>query len=417
MLEKQKNKVYKLLRWTEKWTKTDMIYLTKGGFWLSAGQAVTMFSAFLLSLAFANLLPAEIYGEYRYILSLSSFLTIPTLGGMQTAIVRGAAKGYEGVLNKGMIISMKWGLLGGLASLFFSLYYYLNGNNNLTISFLFIAIFTPFVGPLNSFYSFLLGKKLFKLSTKLNIIRELFLLITTFLSLLITKNVIILIFIYFASRTIIRFIFLQITLHITKPNNKIDKNLLTLGKHFSVIGILETVAGQIDKILIWHYLGAVQLAVYGFAMAPVNQLKGALVKNLASMAMPKIAENSISNVKRTFPNKIFKMLMLTGLISIIYIYFSPFFFNTFFPQYVDSIFYSRLFTISLFIIPFSLFNVAIIAHGGKKPIYILSIAGNILKISLFFILLPLYGITGGIMSLIIVDLWNSTLMGYLFYRL
>ena len=81
-MEKIKIKAYNLLRWSEKWTKTDMIYLARGGFWLTLGQVISSLSAFLLAIAFANLLPKETYGEYKYILSIASILAIPTLTGM-----------------------------------------------------------------------------------------------------------------------------------------------------------------------------------------------------------------------------------------------------------------------------------------------------------------------------------------------
>ena len=47
MIDKIKNKTYKLLRKSEKYTKTDMVYLTKGGFWLTLGQIISSTSAFL----------------------------------------------------------------------------------------------------------------------------------------------------------------------------------------------------------------------------------------------------------------------------------------------------------------------------------------------------------------------------------
>ena len=67
MIKKYKNSVYTFLRKTEKYTKTDMVYLASGGFWLSIKTALSILIALSLSIAFANLLPKETFGEYKYI--------------------------------------------------------------------------------------------------------------------------------------------------------------------------------------------------------------------------------------------------------------------------------------------------------------------------------------------------------------
>ncbi len=61
-------KICNFLRWSEKYIKTDMIYLVKGGFWLTLGQIISSVSSLLLVIAFANLLPKETYGIYKYFL-------------------------------------------------------------------------------------------------------------------------------------------------------------------------------------------------------------------------------------------------------------------------------------------------------------------------------------------------------------
>ncbi len=52
-----KNKIYKGLKKSEKYTKTDMVYLTKGGFWLACGQIATAVSGLLLTLVLLTLPP------------------------------------------------------------------------------------------------------------------------------------------------------------------------------------------------------------------------------------------------------------------------------------------------------------------------------------------------------------------------
>ena len=147
-MSKIKRKIYYLLRKSQKYTKTDMVYLAKGGSWLTFGQIISTIAAFLSALAFANLLPRETYGTYKYILSIVSILTASTLSGINKALFRSIARGREGPFVPALKTKIKWGLLGGLASIVLAGYYYINGNITLTISFLIAAIFLPFMDSL-----------------------------------------------------------------------------------------------------------------------------------------------------------------------------------------------------------------------------------------------------------------------------
>lgn len=40
MLHTLQHRIYKLLRWSQRYTRTDMVYLAKGGTWLSLAQGV-----------------------------------------------------------------------------------------------------------------------------------------------------------------------------------------------------------------------------------------------------------------------------------------------------------------------------------------------------------------------------------------
>src|SRR3989344_4033868 len=86
---------YTLLRSSEKYFKTDMVYLAKGGFWLVVGQLIVSGVSFGLSVAFANLLEPDVYGTYRYILTIFNFLAIPTLTGINVALREQLLKGWR----------------------------------------------------------------------------------------------------------------------------------------------------------------------------------------------------------------------------------------------------------------------------------------------------------------------------------
>ena len=76
MFTEMKRLVLPWFHWGEKYLKTDLVYLSRGGFWLSIGQGVAMLSGFFLSTAFANLLPKESFGTYKFILSGVAILGI-----------------------------------------------------------------------------------------------------------------------------------------------------------------------------------------------------------------------------------------------------------------------------------------------------------------------------------------------------
>src|SRR5437868_5720048 len=92
----------------ERLLKTDIQYLIKGGSWLGVNQILSSLIAFALSLAFANLLAPGTYGVYKFILSVATILTIPTLPGIDAAVNRAVARKFEGTMIVGMKTKLRW---------------------------------------------------------------------------------------------------------------------------------------------------------------------------------------------------------------------------------------------------------------------------------------------------------------------
>jgi O-antigen/teichoic acid export membrane protein len=417
MITKIKSKIYNFLHWTEKWTQTDMIYLAKGGSWLAVGQAITMIAALLSSIAFANLLPAEIFGAYKYIFSFIGLLSIPTLGGLSTALIQAVARGEEGTLFAATKTRIRWGLLSSVGSLGLSGYYFINHNTYLTLSFLAAAIFLPLMDPLNMYTFYLNGKKNFKLITKFNIINQIIILSVTVATIWLTNNVWLIILSYFTANTIVNGIFYFLTIKISPPNSKVSAEAINYGKHLTAMNIISLIAGQLDKILIWHYLGAVNLAIYSFALAPIDQINSGVLKNTITLVMPKLSNNTPDILKKTLPKKIIKFTFLTIVAAIIYIIAAPLFYNMLFPKYTASIIYSRFYAIILAFLPFSLFTTAIVSQSQKKKLYFLSIFVSAIKIILLFALLPYFGIAGAISALILTNAVSHISNIYLFKKI
>jgi len=412
-----KSKFYNLLRWSQKYTQTDMIYLARDGSWLTLEQVVSSVIAFLSSVAFANLLPKETYGTYGFILSVVAILSIPTLSSMGTAITQAVARNYDGSLIPALRTKIKWGILGGIASLFVSGYYYINNNTSLTIVFIIVAFFIPITNSLNIYRAFLNGRKDFKTLVKYGIINNLISVATLILALFLTKNLYIILLAYFLPINISNYILLKITLHKFNRNNKRDPRTIPYGIYLSLLGIILNVANNIDRILLWHFLGAAQIAVYAFAIAPVNKISGLISSNLSTLAFPKLSEHSEQEIKKTLPKKVLKSFLVIIPIIIIYVIFIPLIFGIIYPKYLDSISYSQIFILSLLFIPTSLFGNTLIAKMKKKEIAIIRFVSPAFRIILLLILTPLYGILGVILAQLIAGVFHVGLASFLFKKM
>jgi O-antigen/teichoic acid export membrane protein len=401
-MDKLKKTAFLWLKKSEKYTKTDMIYLAKGGSWLGFGQAVSLCIALLTSIIFANLLDPESYGIYKYIISIGALLALPTLSGMDSAITRTVAQGFEGTIYKALKEKLVYGTLTMIIGCVLSFYYFFNENSTLGISFLIISICIPFWESFDIYNSLLNGKKLFDKYTKYYALSQLFSFIAITSSLIISKNVIVIISTYFISNTIIRIIFFYKCTNEIKPNKEINMEAISYGKHLSIMDIIGTFLGQIDKILIFHLLGATQLALYTIAIAPTEQIKGSL-KSLHTLALPKFSIKSKHSIKSSIFDKTLRLGILVGVIIIFYILVSPHFFNIFFPKYTDAVIYSQILSVSLIGATLCMFLYTYLeSHGEQKKLYQFNIYSNILNALIIFGMIYYYGIWGAILGRVVV---------------
>ncbi len=411
-----KQKIYNFLRWSEKYTRTDMVYLAKGGFWLTAEQVVTSLAGIILAIAFANLLPKETYGVYRYVLSLVGILSVFSLTGMNTAIVRTVAQGNEGVLASVLGTRLRWGVLGGVVSLGLAGFYFLNHNITLIFCFLIAAVFLPFMDSLTIYESFWEGKKLFRMRASYNILVRVAAVIILVITLILTKNLVLILLAYFCSYTFLRLICFLATLKKSFSHHK-DLETISYGKHLSIMNIMGMVSAQADKVLLWYFLGPVSLASYVLALAPVDNI-GSLFKNLFPLSLPKFSEQPLKAIQATLFKKITKLFLMIIPLGGLYIILAPWIFKFFFPAYTEAIPYSQFYIIAILImIPQVPLGAVLAAKMRKKELYIVKFTSPLAEIFLLLILLPLYGIWGAIMSAIFTQVINFALLLFLLKRM
>jgi len=414
MISKIKNQAYWFLKSTQKYTGTDNVYLAKGGFWLTLGQIVSMTAAFLLAVAFANLLDPTTYGNYKYVLSLLGVLAVFCLDGMRLAVTQAVSRNLEGSFYTAFRARLKWGLLGSLTAIVGAVYYWIRGNNILPIPLLVASIFLPLMYASQLYGAFLNGRKLFNVQVNYRIINQVISAGAIIATLFFTKNLFWLVSVYFVSHTFLNFFFYFLTKARFRPNKKEDPKTLNYGKHLSLMGLVNYLATYLDKILLFTFVGSAQLAVYSFAVLIPEQIK-AITTNINTLALPKLTLKSREEIKASMVKKILKLTLLTGVIIIFYIIIAPYFFKIFFPQYSSSVLYSQIFIFTIISFPVSLISTAFQAKMMKKEQYLLRFVA-FTRIVLFAALIPFYGIWGIIAAKIGAEVVALFLMLFLFRK-
>ncbi len=268
MHDSSPNLFIRILKWSERYTKTDMVYIVKGGFWLSIGQVVAVVSSFFLSVILAHALPKEVYGNYKYILSITGIIGGLSLSGIGTTLTQAVARGAEGTLFLAVRTQLKWSGLVGLGCLVVGGYYFLNDNTIVAASMVVAALTVPFANSFGLYGSYLAGKKDFQRSTLYWIVGQLVSVVVLASIAITTQSVFGLIAGYFITSLLSALYFYHRTLKKSPPSETAgDPSMIRYGGHLSIMNFIGTVANQLDKVLVFHYVGAVPLAIYSFAFA------------------------------------------------------------------------------------------------------------------------------------------------------
>ncbi len=409
-----KQRIRRFLRWSEKYLKTDMTYVARGSFWIMAGKAGTFSISLLLLAAFSNFVSKEVYGTYQYITSLAALFTVFSLPGINTALVRSVAGKKEGTLRLAVKAKLKFSLLGSLILFGISLWYLGKGNTELGVPMLIGATFFPFHRTFNVFGSFWQGKQKFNLRSKYSVLSAFLSAMMLVPVIYLTESPLLIISAFFLSHSLFDGLFLKITLN-SVSNADIDGSAVLYGKHLSAMGALGSIVQHLDRIILWHFLGPVEVAVYSFGYLPVSKIKQ--LCPVSALSLPKLSGKSMKNIKPGIILKFIKLfiIMIPAVAAIVFA--APHIYSLIFPGYEDSIPYFRVLSLLLLLTPFQLLHSALTAGKKQKELYIINLTVPAIKIILFIIFVPMFQIWGLVYSLLITSTISGIMTLYFFLKI
>lgn len=409
-MQSLRNKVFQALRLSERFFKLDMVYMVKGGLWTTLSFAVGTLASLVTMVAFGNLLERETYGIYNYLLSLGASLSFLTLSGAGIGVLRAVARGHENVVPKALYLQLKWNLLAVTTVLAAALYYGYKGNWLFALALALLAAAYPLAEAFHTYKQVLNGRKRFDLLTKINSVVTLLSTLATVVALVLTKSILVLIIVYAVFSlvpNILLYLFVTKDIPKTEPDPKQVEEMKRTAFHITGAGLFGAALQYIDKIVLFQVAGPASLAVYAFAIAGPERLKG-LVKSWISIAVPQLAQRSLQEIRPVLYMRLgFSMLIGTALF-LVYFFLSPLLFKLFLPKYLDAIFYSQIMALSLIAIPVTVYIGSVFSSQNMlRATYIFSIGTQVIRIVLLLILGLLWQFWGVVLAFVLATVFHA----------
>jgi O-antigen/teichoic acid export membrane protein len=408
-----KDTTHKALRASERYTRTDMVYLAKGGFWLTLTRIIGAIAGLVATLALANFLSKDDFGLYKYVLTLAGIASAFSLSGIGSAITQAAARGFHGTLRFGFKAATRYGHLTSAVALVMAGYYAYADHMILAGSLVIVALLQPVVQNSILWSPYLTAIGRFDVETRFSALNAIIPTITLVVVAWLFPSAVAVTAAWFISTAATAFFCYKRTIsHYTK-NDTIDEASLGYSKHLSIMAVFGTISYQLDRVFVFHYAGAAALAAYAVALAGPQQVRY-LSKVMATMALPKLANRNIAELKKTLHRKAFLVFLgSAALVAGLWI-FLPYVMALFFPEYPEAVFISQMFSLVILFFPSTLYQQALVAHVKTKELYVLNIGAPAVKLIALVLFVPAYGALGAIAAILAMEIARSIAVIYLF---
>jgi O-antigen/teichoic acid export membrane protein len=406
----------RFIRAIERFTKTDVTYLIRSGFWSNAGTIFVSLASFLLYIVFNRYVSKDVYGTYQYLLSIGAIVGAFTLTGMNSAVTRAVALGQEGALRVAIRRQLQWAIVPLLGSWALGAYYLIaHGNTTLGFGLMLIGIFVPITNAFNTYGAFLQGKKDFKRGFLYSLWWNVPYYLSVGIVAIFFKAALILLAANLISQAVGLFVSYRATVAAYKPNDLSDASTLTYGSHLSVMGLLGSIASQIDAILAFHFLGATQLAIYSFSTAIPDRV-GGLFKFIPAAAFPKFVGKSPAEIRQGLGRRLLLGTITSTVLALAYVAIAYPFFYVFFPAYLVAVPYSQFYALTLTASMGGVLTNALVAAGNVRTLYIYNTVNPVVQIGLLIVGILMYGLAGLIVARILASLFVLVFGIVLYWR-
>lgn len=397
--------------------KRETAYLARGVLWLGSTQVVASASALILTFALARYLDPDVYGSYRYVLSLVAVAGAFGLSGLGTGLMRSVARGKDGSYRQALITGLRYAPIPAAILMLAAAYEYaLGSGERVGIALVIAALGVVAINTFSLYKYYLTARRAYVSMLVVTALTELIpVLVLVAAVLYASLDLVSLIALFFATHgatSIMGYVWSRLLSPVRNEDH--DETLRDRAKGLSFANIVSAVATYGDRLLIFHLMSPVDLARYAVAQTLPEQLR-AIAKLGLSAVFPKLAAGAYP--LRSLILRSFFGIAGIGMLAVLYALSAPLLIAFLFPAYADVAGLSMLFALYSFLgVVFLLGTTLLSVRDDTKHVYYANLALSVLMLVFVPAAIVLYGTLESIVWARILGLTLSLPLVFWFVR-
>lgn len=387
----------------------DAHYFAKNSAVVTTAYGISALKGLITGYLVTRLFPTQMYGEYKFVLSIIGVVGFIGLPGLPSALASAIARKEPVSLTR---IARWFCLVSGMGSLVILGCIALLpswGRSDLWPLFLIAALlFVPSSLSTNLYSGIIRGTGAFTTAFRVSFLSNILVTVTVFIMLMIKPSSLLLLTFTMAIPAIVYIAGLIPFERKMRSKNSQKKILLTAGQ-LSMATIPSSISWYLDGLIISAFFGLNQLAIFSVAMLIPEQVK-TWTKELFPILFSKQASGKDTNERRRKMDK--GVLIGTAIFAIgiaIYIAIAPFIIPLLFPNYpaAQLVQLTSVAALTLLVAPASVYPQFLEARRMVKAVHWCNWTASAVFVTALFTLIPLYGPMGAVISRGLFRLTNA----------
>jgi len=361
-------------------------------FWSNANQLALSLQMLLLSVMLVRYGGAELYGQFTYLYSLFVLVGVTSITGVRETVLKAASLNKPYTYNLATKYSFRMSLIGTFIIAVIGLYYLYLHNYTYAFSLLILAPFFSLFSSLQTWKSFYKGKGSFLNIFLLDNVKIILQILTILLILFFNQKVTYILLSYILIESSFNFF-----LHL-KIKREIDSNLAEKGWKkqsytFTYMDLSSEIFDKADILIMGIFYPPIIIGLYGIVMKVIKAFHS-IMRSTINGVLPVFYTKDIP-----FKYYFFVAFLLAIGSYLVVLFLKPVLLLIYGEEIKEIYLYIQIYAFSL---PFSFLNTisnySLIKYKLNRQIVVNKSVSIAVVLLLYLILIPTYGILGGIAS-------------------